>query len=205
MITKELIIETATKLFMQYGVKTVTIERIVKELHTSKRTIYSHFEDKVALLRACLDVYNTKVRVENEEIIESSDNVIEAMGLIHRKIVLRSHLINPNFFGDVIHYYPGLLNDSYKRNGKYAHQQLVDIAIAGIKDGIFKEDMDIEVVGKTVLTLLKLFKDNEQFPINEFSNERLTFGIMVPYLRGLCTTKGIELLNIQEELFRVTI
>ena len=78
------------------------------------------------------------------EIIESSDNVIEAMGLIHRKIVLRSHLINPNFFGDVIHYYPGLLNDSYKRNGKYAHQQLVDIAIAGIKDGIFKEDMDIE-------------------------------------------------------------
>ncbi len=46
MITKELIIETATRLFMQHGVKSITIDRIVKELRTSKRTIYSHFEDK---------------------------------------------------------------------------------------------------------------------------------------------------------------
>jgi AcrR family transcriptional regulator len=205
MITKESIIETATKLFMQHGVKTITIDRIVKELRTSKRTIYTHFKDKVTLLDACLDVYNTKIRAENEEIIKSSGNVIEAMGKLHQKIVRRSHQVNPNFFSDIIHYYPGLLNESYKRNGNYAHQQLIDLADAGIKEGIFQEDMDVEVVGKTVLKLLKLLKDNELFPATEFSKERLTFGIMVPYLRGLCTEKGIKLLKIQEELFMVQI
>jgi len=205
MITKEFIIETATKLFMQNGVKTITIGRIVKELRTSKRTIYSHFEDKITLLKACLDVYNAKVRAENEEVIKSSNNVIEAMGLLHQKIVRRSHQINPNFFSDIINYYPGLLHESYERNGNYAHQQLIDLANAGIKDGIFQEDMDVEVVGKTVLKLLKLLKDNELFPATEFSKERLTFGIMVPYLRGLCTDKGISLLHIQEELFKVQI
>jgi len=205
MITKELIIETATTLFMQHGVKTITIDRIVKELRTSKRTIYSHFEDKLTLLRACLDVYNTKVRAENEEVINTSANVIEAMGHLHQKIVRRSHQINPNFFGDIIHYYPGLLHESYKRNGNYAHQQLIYLADAGIKDEIFQKDMDVEVVGKTVLTLLKLLKDTQQFPVTKFSKERLTFGIMVPYLRGLCTSKGIKLLHIQEELFRVQI
>jgi len=205
MITKELIIETATKLFMQHGVKTITIDRIVGELRTSKRTLYSHFEDKVTLLRACLDVYNTKVRAENEEIIRTSENVIEAMGHLHQKIVSRSHQINPNFFGDILHYYPGALSESYKRNGNYAHQQLIHIAAEGIKDGIFQEDMDVEVVGKTVLTLLKSLKDTEKFPVAEFSKERLTIGIMVPYLRGLCTRKGIDLLHIQEELFRVQI
>jgi AcrR family transcriptional regulator len=205
MITKELIIETATKLFMQNGVKTITIDRIVKELRTSKRTIYSHFEDKVTLLKACLDVYNAKVSAENEEVIKSADDVIEAMGHLHQKIVRRSHQINPNFFSDIIHYYPGLLHESYERNGNYAHQQLIDLASAGIKDGVFQEDMDVEVVGKTVLKLLKLLKDNELFPATEFSKERLTFGIMVPYLRGLCTAKGIELLHIQEELFKVQV
>lgn len=205
MITKELIIETATKLFMQHGVKTITIDRIVKELRTSKRTIYNHFEDKVTLLTACLDVYNTKVRAENEEIINSCDNVMEALGRMLQKIVRRSHLVNPNFFGDILHYYPGLLNESYKRNGNYAHQQLVHIADEGIKDGVFQADMDVEVVGKTMLVLLKLLKDNTQFPPTEFSKERLTFGIMIPYLRGVCTAKGLELLNIEQELFRVTI
>ena len=203
MVTKESIIETATKLFMQHGVKTITLDRIVKELRTSKRTIYKHFKDKLGLLDACLDVYNTKVRTENEEIIAASSNVIEAMGKLHQKIVRRSHQVNPNFFGDILHYYPGVLSESYRRTSNYAHQQLFDLADAGIKDGIFPEDMDTEVVVKTVLQLLKLLKDNELFPATEFSKERLTFGIMVPYLRGLCTDKGIKLLKIQEELFMV--
>ena len=205
MITKDLIIETALRLFMQNGVKTITIDRIVKELRTSKRTLYSHFDDKLSLIHACLHDYNTKVRAENEDILRTSDNVIEAMGHLHQKIVSRSYQVNPNFFGDIIHYYPGLLHESYKRNGNYAHQQLIQIAREGVEDGIFEKDIDIAVVSKTVMALLKLLKDNELFPVSEFSKERLTISIMVPYLRGLCTSKGIKLLNVQEELFRVQI
>jgi len=205
MVTRELIIETATKLFTQHGVKAITIDKIVKELHTSKRTLYNHFKDKVDLLRACLDVYNAKVKAENEEIIKSAENVIEAMAYLHQKIVHRSYQVNPNFFSDILHYYPGLLHESYRNSGNFAHQQLVYLAEWGIKDGIYQKDMDVEVVGKTVLAMLKLLKDNNQFPVSEFSKERLTFGILVPYMRGLCTAKGIELLKIQEELFRVSI
>ena len=205
MITKELIIETATKSFVQNGVKSVTIDKIVKELHTSKRTIYSHFDDKIDLLKACLGEYHARVKHENEEIIESSDNVIEAMASLHAKIVQRSYQVNPSFFNDVISYYPGLLHESYRNTGKYAHQQLVFLAEWGKRDGIFLEDMDVEVVGKTVLAMLKLLKNTKTFPISKFSKERLTFGILVPYLRGLCTPKGIELLEIQEELFRVSL
>jgi len=30
------------------------------------------------------------------------------------------------------------------------HQQLIELASAGIKDGIFQENMDVEVVGKQI-------------------------------------------------------
>ncbi len=205
MVTRELIVETATNLFIQHGVRTVTIDRIVKEMHTSKRTIYSHFEDKTELLKTCLTTYLVKVKMENEEIIRSSANVIEAMGYLHQMIIARSYQVNPNFFGDIAHYYPRLLHESYRDTGKFAHQQLIYLAEWGIRDGIFQEDMDVEVVEKTVLTLLKLLQDNSQFPVSKFTKERLTFGIMLPYLRGLCTEKGLTLLPIQEELFRVSI
>jgi TetR/AcrR family transcriptional regulator, cholesterol catabolism regulator len=205
MITREIIIESATKLFTLHGVKNITIGHLVKELRTSKRTVYTHFEDKTSLLRACLDVYNAKVKAENEEIIRSSATAIEALGLLHQKIVRRSYQVNPNFFSDIIHYHPGILSESYSNNGNFAHKQLLDLAQWGMEDGIFVPDLDIKVVGKTVLVLLKLLKDNEQFPITEFSKERLTFSTLVPYLRGLCTPKGIELLKIQEDLFRVAI
>lgn len=205
MLTKEIIIETATKSFIQNGVKSVTLDKIVKDLHTSKRTIYSHFDDKIDLLRACLNEYYSKVKFENERIIESSENAIEAMGYLHQKIIQRSYQVNPSFFNDVKAYYPGLLHEAYSDSGKYAHRQLVLLANWGIKDGLFNEDMDVEVVGKTVLAMLKLFKNQKTFPVAVYSIERLTFGILVPYLRGLCTPKGLEILEIQEELFRVSI
>ncbi len=205
MITRDFIIETATQQFIKHGVKTVTLDRLVKELHTSKRTIYTHFKDKTDLLKACLAVYHTKVKKENEEIIQSAENAIEAMGHLHQKIVGRTYRVNPNFFSDIIHYYPGLLHESYHNTGNFAHQQLVQLANWGMEDGIFREDMDVEVAVKTVLSLLKLLKDNDMFPAVEFSKERLTFGILLPYMRGLCTPKGIELLKRQEELFRVSV
>jgi len=205
MITRELIIKTAMKVFLTQGVKTVPLDRLAKDLRTSKRTIYQHFENKTELLMACLADYHTQIKKENQDIIDNSSNAIEAMGHLYQQILLRASLVNPNFFNDIIHYYPGLLNESYQKTGNFAHQQLQDMASWAIEDEIFLADMDTEVATKTVLSLLKLLKDNNQFPVSEFSKERLTFGILLPYMRGLCTAKGRRLLDKQEELYRVTI
>ncbi|MFK7979536.1 MAG: TetR/AcrR family transcriptional regulator [Saprospiraceae bacterium] len=206
MITQqERIIHIATKLFLKNGVKSVTINRIVKELHTSKRTVYKHFPDKTALLKACLAVYHEKVKTENEAIIADSENAIAAMGNLLQQIIRRANVVNPNFFNDILHYYPGLLNESYRNTGNFAHKIFEDLAHWGIAEGIFDKDVDVEVTVKTVLNMLKLLKDTRQFPVEEFSKERLTFGILIPYMKGVCTTKGLEILEMQEELFRVTL
>ena len=51
MITRELIINSAMKIFLSQGVKTVPLDRLAKNLRTSKRTIYQHFENKTELLK----------------------------------------------------------------------------------------------------------------------------------------------------------
>lgn len=203
MVSREKIIEVASLLFVEHGVKSITIDRIVKQLHTSKRTIYKHFEDKTALLEACLATYHKGIRKENDDIIRTADNAIQAMGYLHQRIIFRAGQTNPNFFNDIIHYYPGLLQKSYRNMGNFAHSELEQLAHWGIKDGYFREDLDIQVTSKTVLALLEMLKDTNRFPVAEFSKERLTFGIMIPYLRGVCTEKGVKQLAIQEKLFKV--
>lgn len=205
MVSKEKIIEVATLLFTEHGVKTITIDRIVRQLHTSKRTIYKYFEDKTALLKACLAAYHADTRKENERIIQAADNAIQAMGYLYQRILFRASQTNPNFFNDILHYYPGLLQSSYKKTGNFAHAELEQLAYWGIKDGLFLEDLDIQVATKTVLALLEMLKDTNRFPVEEYSRERLTFGIMLPYMRGLCTEKGLEQLHQQEALYKVSL
>ncbi len=203
MVTKEKIVEVATLLFVENGVKTITIDRIVKHLHTSKRTIYQHFEDKTTLLEACLATYHSKIREENNDIFKPSENALQAMGYMHQRIVYRASQTNPNFFNDIIHYYPGLLQNSYRSMGNFAHVALEELAKWGIKDGLFRANIDIEITSKTVLALLELLKDNNRFPVTQYSKERLTFGIMLPFLRGVCTEEGLAQLEKQEALFKV--
>lgn len=191
MITKEYIIEVTTQLYLKNGVKSVTIADITKELSTSKRTIYNHFLDKIDLMQACIEQYLASIRSINDEIINNSSSAIEAMGMIQQQILKRANYSNANFYKDIIKYYPSVLKDSYEKNAKFAFRELLYLSKWGVKDGLFRKDLDPEVTMATVQTLLKLCNNSKVFPSKQFSKSRLTEGIMIAYLRGLCTQKGL--------------
>lgn len=48
-MTKEQVMTTALDLFSQYGIKSVSMDDIARNIGISKRTIYEFFEDKETL------------------------------------------------------------------------------------------------------------------------------------------------------------
>lgn len=203
MITKDYIIEITTQLYLKNGVKAVTIADISKELSTSKRTIYNHFLDKTDLMQACVEQYLAGIRSNNDEIINTCSSAIEAMGMIQQQILKRADYSNANFYKEILKYYPSVLKDSYEKNSKFAFRELLYLAKWGVKDGFFRNDLDPEVTMATVQTLLKLCNNTKIFPSGEFSKVRLTEGIMVAYLRGLCTEKGLLEVEKQKHLYLI--
>ena len=203
MITKEYIIEITTQLYLKNGVKTVTIADISKELSTSKRTIYNHFLDKTDLMQACIEQYLAGIRSNNDEIINTCNSAIEAMGMIHQQILKRADYSNTNFYKDILKYYPSVLKDSHSKNSEFAFRELLYLSKWGVKEGVFRKDLDPEVTMATVQTLLKLCNNSKIFPTEQFSKARLTEGIMVTYLRGLCTKKGLLEVEKQKHLYLI--
>jgi AcrR family transcriptional regulator len=201
MITKEYIVKITTQLYLKNGVKSVTIADISKELSTSKRTIYNHFIDKTDLMQACIEQYLAGIRSNNDEIINNCSSAVEAMGIIQQQILKRADYSNANFYKDILKYFPSVLKDSYEKNSKFAFRELLYLAKWGVKDGLFRNDLDPEVTMSTVQTLLKLCNNSKVFPSGQFSKARLTEGIMVVYLRGLCTEKGLLEVEKQKHLY----
>ncbi len=64
---KETIINTARKLFTQYGYTRVSMEEIAKEANVTKKTIYSYFKDKSALFQYFIDEELLKIKKEIEK------------------------------------------------------------------------------------------------------------------------------------------
>lgn len=52
---KQLLIDTALSLFYKQGINSIGINEVLKVSGVAKRTLYSHFESKEALILAALD------------------------------------------------------------------------------------------------------------------------------------------------------
>lgn len=79
-ITK--IFQKSKALFIQEGVRNVTMEKIAKELGISKKTIYCYFENKADLVCQSVkyDIENLESQIEY--LTQSSKNAIEEMLII---------------------------------------------------------------------------------------------------------------------------
>jgi len=87
MDTKERIIIESLKLFMRFGIRSITMDTIAKNLGTSKRTIYELFKNKDELLESCIVHRMAEEEKNNAEIMKNSANIIEAF-LTHIKRIL---------------------------------------------------------------------------------------------------------------------
>ena len=100
------ILHTAESLFFQYGIRSVTMEDIAKELSISKKTIYQYFKDKDEIVLKVSKQVFVKELAQMHHIHEQCENVIHEMVLISRYI--RQHVAeaNPSAMHDMQKFYP---------------------------------------------------------------------------------------------------
>ncbi|MEO6729224.1 MAG: helix-turn-helix domain-containing protein, partial [Candidatus Dojkabacteria bacterium] len=79
---EEYILEEAEKLFMKFGMRSVTMDDIAKHLGMSKKTIYANFKDKNELVLNLISKMIKSDECNMEDCIKNSDNAIEEVLLM---------------------------------------------------------------------------------------------------------------------------
>ncbi|MFC2081146.1 TetR/AcrR family transcriptional regulator [Bacteroidota bacterium] len=184
------IVSEAFELFMKYGIRNVTMDQISGQMGISKRTLYETFKDKNELLREVLEYFSNIKRTEAGEMIEKSDNVIKTIYMLARKGEEMKQKINPLFFEDIWKYYPDihtmLTKDGSYRDSSFTHK----LVKKGIDDGLFKKDLDIELVNLYFHQVMHIVMNEEIFPRDRYTHGEIFKNIIMPYLIGISTDKG---------------
>ena len=196
---RDRIIVVAFELFQKYGIRSVTMDQISCELGISKRTLYETFKDKNELLREGLHYFSNIKRKAAKELLRKSDNVVETIYILARKGEEMKQNINPLFFEDIRKYHPDL-NDQLAREGRYRDYSITrDLIEKGIKDGLFKEGLDIELVNNFFHQVMNIVMNEEFFPKDRYAHEDILRNIIVPYWMGISTEKGRKQIRIYFE------
>ena len=185
------ILQIATALFHQHGIKQVKMDDIANDLRISKRTLYEVYENKEDLLLEVLQQHDSVERQQLLEFDKPGTNVINIILEIYRVRTAEFITVNPLFFED-LQKYPNLLTYVRKlHNDKEA--EIVAFIERGKNEGLFLENVNYGIVRELTFA-------SEQFVMNNFLFKRyditeLSRIMIMLFVRGICTEKGIKLLD----------
>jgi AcrR family transcriptional regulator len=190
MKNREIIIRRALQLFRKHGIKNMLVERLTRELKLSRRSLYSMFGDKEGLLAACLDLNYREEIEEFDKIRQQGNDPIEVFVIVGKRVIEREFSLNPNFYHDILNYYPDLRDKAIKLQDNFNRKQLIGLFAEGKQQGLLLEDTDEVLSAEAVILLYEsLFRiglyDKFTYSKTEFFQKAIH-----PYLRGICTELG---------------
>jgi len=195
MDVRKRILTEATNLFFQNGIRDITMDNIAEKLGISKRTIYETFKNKSELLINCFEEYSKERYKANEEIIKNSHNVLAAICSFIQSRAMAIDLLNPAFFTDMRKYHNDIWVMATKQQNEKNYNLAYRLLRKGINEGIFRKDINIDIVVKLILEQMKLLVDNEVFSSDKYTRSEVFKNMVINFIRGIATNRGIELID----------
>ena len=191
---KNEILKTCLKHFLKEGIRKMSNDKLVLILGISTKTLYKHFRDKEDLIAQALELfYSQQYRSYGEILYTESVPVIMFKAWQHGfEMELK---VNKKFFQDLHHYYPDLEKRVEVRNVKIIWPEYTEIIERGKKDGVIREDLLPEAILESISVLYTSAVRKGNFKKQGLSSESLFVNTVATYLRGICTEKGVRILD----------
>ncbi len=185
----------AGEMFMKYGIKSVSMDDLSRELGISKKTIYTHFSDKNVLIHHVLRSHLEMIQGGCDSIMGSCENAIDELFTIINLTAKDMNSIHPSVIFDLQKYHPEVwkLIDDHERC--FVLPFIKENIIRGRKEGFYRMDFNVEIVAQIYVSVndsifKRTIQGTNENTIVEIFNESLRF-----ILFGMSTAKGNEYLR----------
>ncbi len=183
------------EMFKSYGIKSVTMDDVARELGISKKTLYQYFKDKSELVGIILQREFEQKAKEFSKAMDNKPNAIEEVfGYFKVQMEL---LVNhkPNFMYDLKKYYPMHFEEFNKRK----HSRMLDSILKnlkrGKKEGLYRKDLNEELITKMHIVRMESIMSSGLFSFEEIISPLFFSEAFKYHLFGIVSDKGREIVN----------
>ncbi len=180
------IVETALEKFRKFGIRRVTMDEIARDLRVSKKTLYQHFPDKAALVRACVSRIQAAVLPAVAAAIDRDAPAVERIAGTWRALAALPRHMSGELIADVQADYPELWREIDVRR----HEVLGRFE-ALIAEGVRAGDIRPEVHPKVAMRIIFAIIDGVMIPdvlsLGEFTPAEAVNTIIAMLGKGMFT------------------
>ena len=183
----------AENLFFKYGIKSISMDDLSRELGISKKTLYQSVDNKKELV---LQVFQNHAMQELEAVAliqKESGDAIDEMIEVVKYVIPTIRKITPTVLFDMQKYYREIWQMMEDHNNKEIYKFIEDNIKKGIEQGVYREEVRPDIIAKLYVGKTMFLIDEEVFPLRDYNKENLFKEHMQYHIRGIATTKRLKL------------
>ncbi len=196
---KELL-EKVGDIFMRFGIKSVTMDDLARQLGVSKKTLYKYVTDKRDLVNKTFESFLEQDKCMVEEISTKTSNAIDEVFDMSEYVTSTIKDIHPSIFYDLQKYYPEAWNIFQHHKHEFVYKCIEVNLKRGIEEGLYRDNMRCDVIAKSYVMRMYDIFDSEIFPPGKYSYAELYMEIFRYHIRGVASPEGIRYL--QEKMIK---
>jgi hypothetical protein len=171
------------------------MDDIASDMGMSKKTLYSHYKNKEALVHdVTLGLYTT-ICCGIDRICETSSNPIEELYDIKKMVLTSLKGDKSSPIHQLQRYYPKVHNKVKSMQFDYMQECVNKNLTLGIEKGLYIPTINKDFVSRIYFVGMQGIKDIDIFPYPQFPVQDLHYQYLDYHLRGIVTPAGRKILN----------
>ena len=146
----------AESLFLRYGIKSVSMDDIARELGISKKTLYQSVENKKDLLMQVIQAHVANELEAMNTIQKEATDAIDEMLRITQYVLPTLRQMSPTVIYDMQKYY----QEVWQLIEAYHNEEIFDMIKTnlerGINEDVYRDDFNTDIVAKLYLSLIHI-------------------------------------------------
>jgi len=192
---QEKIIHESGDLFMRYGIKSLTMDDLAKNLAISKKTIYKHFKNKNDLIEQIIRSYTDGDKCNIKNINKESENAIDEIVRVSKYIKVELSKMTSNAIYDLQKFYPTMWKFFQEHKNESLYNTIFDNIEWGKKEGYYRKDVNSEILSILRVEQIEMGLNPEIFSSNKYSILEIQMELLKHFIIGITTPKGLDLYN----------
>ncbi len=187
----ESILKSAGNMFKKYGIRSISMDDIARELGISKKTLYQAVDNKTDLVEYLLNYLIEKGDYNCLKDATKDMNAIDVLLTVSRAVSDEIKEINPVLSFDLQKFYPTIYRDFVMKKRDHVYEQISRNCQQGITEGLYRSDLDVELVSKLYVQKLIEVHNPDFLSSVEFSFEKIFQVMFDNHIRGIANTVGL--------------
>jgi AcrR family transcriptional regulator len=196
---KERILIKAEEMFMQYGIRSVSMDDIANNLGMSKKTLYQYYADKDELVHAVVDGHINEIQDDCLNCRKDAKDAIHEIFITMERIMEEFSNMNPMLLYDLEKFHFKAYQRFRDHKDRFLLQIIRDNMEWGIKDELYRSDLNVDVLSKFRIESMMIPFNVSVFPPGKYNLAATSELIIEHYIYGLATIKGHKLIQKYNE------